>query len=228
MTRVAAVVVAAGSGQRLGLGMPKALVELAGEPLVVHAVRAMRSASSVADVVVVAGLADCASVASALAAAGLDVVAVCAGGATRRASVAAGLACVPRECDVVAVHDAARPLVSPTLIDRCIEALVAPWAATAPALPVVDTLKLVDPSREAVVRTVDRRHLWAVQTPQVFDRLTLQRVHARVATTDVTDDLALVELAGGRVHLVQGERRAFKITYPEDLVVAEALLATAS
>ncbi len=225
MTRVAAVVVAAGSGERLGLGLPKGLVPLAGEPLIVHAVRAVAAAGSVSDVVVVAGLDDCAAVACALSTAGLDAAAVCAGGRTRSDSVRAGLSSVPRDAAVVAVHDAARPLVSPGLVDRCVVALVEPWAATAPALPVVDTLKLVDPLREAVVRTVDRRHLWAVQTPQVFGLATLRRAHARLDASEVTDDLALVETAGGRVHLVTGERRNFKITYPDDLVVAEALLA---
>lgn len=224
MTRVAAVVVAAGSGQRLGLGVPKGLVELAGAPLVVHAVRALSAADSISEIVVVAAADECGRVSAALSMAGLEVAAVCPGGATRRDSVSAGLSSLPAAASVVAVHDAARPLVSPALVDRCVAALRPPWAATAPALPVVDTLKLVDPLREVVVRTIDRRHLWGVQTPQVFGRATLEQAHSRLDAADVTDDLALVETAGGRVHLVQGERRNFKITYPEDLVVAEALL----
>jgi len=236
VTRVAAIVVAAGSGQRLGREMPKGLVKLAGAPLVVHAAKAVAASTRVAEVVVVAGLDHCEQVSAELARAGLDVAAVCAGGVTRTDSVSAGLSALPPGISVVAVHDAARPLVSPGLVDRCVAALVDPWAAAAPALPVVDTLKLVDPTRETVVRTVDRRHLWAVQTPQVFARVTLERVHSRLGergpsharsldAAGVTDDLALVEAAGGRVRLVEGERRNFKITYPEDLEVAEALLA---
>jgi 2-C-methyl-D-erythritol 4-phosphate cytidylyltransferase len=227
VTRVAAIVVAAGSGERLGLGVPKGLVELAGAPLVVHAVRAVGGAASICDVVVVAGADHCEQVSAVLSAAGLDVAGVCAGGATRADSVSAGLAALGRDVEIVAVHDAARPLVTADLVDRCVAALVDPWAAAAPALPVVDTLKLVDPLREAVVRTVDRRHLWAVQTPQVFGRGTLEQAHARLAHAEVTDDLALVEEAGGRVRLIPGERRNFKITFPDDLVVAEALLAAA-
>ena len=223
---VAAVVVAAGSGERLGAGRPKALVPLAGEPMVVHAVRALWSAATVDDVVVVAGGEHCEEIAALLAAAGLDVAAVCAGGGTRQESVDRGLAACPRDADVVAVHDAARPLVSPALVDATVRALVDSWAAVAPGLPVVDTLKLVDPAQsDRVVRTQDRRHLWAVQTPQVFARGTLQQVHARLRGTAVTDDLGLVEAAGGRVRLVPGERANFKVTYPEDLVLAEALFA---
>jgi 2-C-methyl-D-erythritol 4-phosphate cytidylyltransferase len=123
------------------------------------------------------------------------------------------------------VHDAARPLVSPALVDRTIAALVDPWAAVAPGLPVVDTLKVVDAARERVVSTADRRNLWAVQTPQVFAHATLTRVHARIVAGEVTDDLVLVEAAGGRVRVIPGERRNFKVTYPEDLAMAEALLA---
>lgn len=218
-----AVVVAAGSGQRLGLGVAKGLVRLGGEPLVVHAVRAAESAELVDEVVVVAGAAQCAEVEDVLADAGLTVHAVVAGGETRRVSVGRGLAAVSSGTGLIAVHDAARPLASPALIDRTVSALGPPWDAVAPGLPLVDTLKLVDPDGR-VVRTVDRRALWTVQTPQVFARATLERVHARMDTATVTDDLGLVEVAGGRVRVVEGERRAFKITYPEDLALAEALL----
>lgn len=194
----------------------------------VHAVRALAAADTVDDVVVVAGAEDCDEVAAAIAAAGLAVGRVCAGGASRQDSVARGLEACPPGTTMVAVHDAARPLVTPALVDATVRALAGPWAATAPGLPVVDTLKLVDPAQgDRVVRTVDRRHLWAVQTPQVFALRTLRQVHARSAGAAVTDDLALVEAAGGRVRLVPGERTNLKVTYPEDLVVAEALLAVA-
>jgi 2-C-methyl-D-erythritol 4-phosphate cytidylyltransferase len=174
--------------------------------------------------VVVAAAPDCERAAAALAEAGLPAVTVCAGGPTRQESVALGLTACPAGTVVVAVHDAARPLVSPALVDATVAALTPPWAAVAPALAVVDTLKLVDGGSGEVRRTVDRRDLWAVQTPQVFARDTLERAH-RAAAAAVTDDLALVEAAGGRVRLVEGERRNFKITFPDDLVVAEALLA---
>jgi 2-C-methyl-D-erythritol 4-phosphate cytidylyltransferase len=220
----AAVVVAAGSGERLGAG-PKAFVELAGEPLLRHAARHLLASGVVDVLVVVAGPAELerarATVADLVPAAA--ALTVCAGGATRAESVGRGLASVPPQVEVVAVHDGARALVSPGLVARTVTALEPPWDAVAPALPVVDTLKLVDGER--VLRTVDRRALYGVQTPQVFERRTLEQLHARLDAATATDDLLLVEQAGGRVRLVEGERRNLKITYPEDLALAEALLA---
>ncbi len=212
-----AVLVAAGSGERLGRG-PKAFVPLCGRPLLSYALAALRASRAVGLIVVVVAPADV-DVASALLAPGERVV---AGGALRTASVAAGLAALPAGPSVIAVHDAARPLASAALIDATIAALVPPWAAVAPGLPVVDPLKHVASGR--VQRTVDRDGLWAVQTPQVFQRATLERVHSG-APSAVTDDLALVEAEGGAVRLIPGERAALKITYPEDLALVEALLA---
>jgi 2-C-methyl-D-erythritol 4-phosphate cytidylyltransferase len=199
--------------------VPKALVALAGVPMLVHAARAFAAATSIDCVVVV--LPPGAQVPREL---GDDVV-VTTGGETRQASVASGLDACPPSTRVVAIHDAARPLVTAALIDRTVTALQPPWDAVAPGLAVVDTLKVVD-SRQAVLRTADRSGLWAVQTPQVASRATLERVHARIASDAdaATDDLSLVERAGGRVRLVEGERRNFKITHPEDLALAELLL----
>lgn len=224
---VTAVVVAAGSGQRLGAGLAKAFVPVAGVAMVVHAVRAFALATTVDDIVIVAPHdADVDSVRTLLR---RDVVEpiIQAGGATRQESVSRGLAACPRGTSVVAVHDAARPLISPRLVDRVVRALVPPWDGVAPGLPVTDTLKLVDPTRRAVLRTVDRRGVWAVQTPQVFSRATLERVHARVASAAdaATDDLSLVERAGGRVRVIEGDRRNLKVTVPADLELAEELLA---
>lgn len=217
------MIVAAGAGRRLGAGVPKAFVPLAGRPMVVHAVEAFRRATSIDYLVAVVPeeLAD-----SAPQLCGDDVVCV-PGGAQRQESVSAGLDRCPPDVRVVAVHDAARPLVSPELIDRTVAALVPPWDAVAPGIPVVDTLKLVD-SRRAVMRTVDRTGLWAVQTPQVAGRATLERVHARVAPSAdaATDDLSLIERAGGKVRLVEGDWRNLKVTAPGDLTVAEQLLRT--
>ena len=218
---VDAIIVAAGLGERLAAGRPKAFVEIGGVAMVVHAVRAFAAAESIDGIVVV--------VPTALVDESRrlfpDGVTVTAGGATRQESVSNGLAACGSRTRVVAVHDAARPLISPRLIDRTVAALVAPWDAVAPGEMVVDTLKLVD-ERQAVLRTVDRRGLWAVQTPQVAARATLERVHARVASAAdaATDDLSLVERAGGRVRLIEGERRNFKITHIEDLTLAEQLL----
>lgn len=227
MAGAAAIVVAAGSGQRLALDQPKAFALLAGEPLLVHVVRALRASETVARVVVVVAPGRCGDAATALRDHGLAADAVCEGGPTRASSVSRGLDAAS-DSEVVAVHDAARPLVTPELVDRAVRALVDPWRAVAPAVPLVDTIKLVDDVLQQVVRTVDRRGLWAVQTPQVFGRQTLQRLHARLDDPAVTDDLALVERAGGRVRVVDGDRRNLKVTYPDDLLIAEALLARGS
>lgn len=217
----AAVIVAAGMGERLGAGRPKALVQLAGRPMVSYVIEAFRAATSIDALVVVVPRGWEAEARSAV---GEDVVIV-VGGATRQESVSAGLAGCDPAVRVVAIHDAARPLVTPALIDRTVAALVPPWDAVAPGVAVVDTLKAVD-SRLAVLRTVDREGVWAVQTPQVSSRATLERVHARLASAAdaATDDLSLVERAGGRVRLIEGDRSNFKITSPDDLAFADQLL----
>lgn len=225
-----ALIVAAGAGERLASGVPKALVDLEGEPLVVHAARSLAAAERIDGVVVVlpsdATDAVLDQVGERLRDAGVVDAVLTRGAATRQGSVSAGLAALDPSAEVVAVHDAARALVTPQLVDRVVAALEPPWDAVAPGVPVADTVKLVDGARHAVLRTVDRQGLWAVQTPQVARRITLERVHARIAgeADAATDDLSLVERAGGRVRLVAGERRNFKVTVPEDLVLAAALV----
>jgi 2-C-methyl-D-erythritol 4-phosphate cytidylyltransferase len=147
-------------------------------------------------------------------------VRVTTGGATRSDSVRAGLACVPADADVVVVHDAARPLASPTLFARVIAAVRDGADAAVPALPIADTVKRV--SDGVVVETVSRDDLVAVQTPQAFRRDALERAHAGAAID--TDDAALVERDGGKVVVVDGDPRNFKVTLPEDLALARVLL----
>lgn len=215
---VGALVPAAGSGVRLGPGAPKALRLLAGEPLLVHAVRGLRRSSDVGPVVVAAPAAELEQVRTLLA--GLDVVVV-AGGAERQDSVRAALAALPVDVDLVLVHDAARCLTPVAVVDRVVAALRAGADAVVPVLPVADTVKQVDGDR--VVQTVDRSALRAVQTPQGFRREVLERVHGSTGPA-LTDDAGLVEAAGGRVTTVAGADEAFKVTRPLDLVLAEALL----
>lgn len=229
--RTTAVLVAGGSGERLGAGVPKALVHLDGRPLLLHAALALARAETVTDtVVVVPENADedlVADVRRLLSDGGCADIVLARGGATRPQSVVRGLAAAPGDGDdIVAVHDAARPLVSPALIDRTVRSLVPPWDAVAPGLPVTDTVKQVEGGDAEVVRTVDRRPLWTVQTPQVFRRRVLEAAHARsgVLHERATDDLGMVEGAGGRVRLVAGERRNLKITVAEDLELAAAIV----
>ena len=216
---VGVVVPAAGEGVRLGPGGPKALRLLAGEPLLVHAVRGLRSAPSVGPVVVAAPPTAVAEVAALLAS--YDVVVV-AGGSSRTRSVAAGLAALPAEVDVVLVHDAARCLTPPEVVERVVAAVRAGAGAVVPVLPVVDTVKRVDGDR--VTATVERADLRSVQTPQGFRREVLVAAHAG-DPDEATDDAGLVERAGGEVVTVEGSDEALKVTRPLDLLLAEAMLA---
>lgn len=142
------------------------------------------------------------------------------GGATRSASVRAGLACVPATADVVVVHDAARPLATAALYQRVVEAVRDGADAAVPAVPMPDTLKRVRGG--VVVETVPRADLVAVQTPQAFRRDVLERAHAGAG--DDTDDAALVEAGGGKVVVVEGDARNFKVTVAADLELARALI----
>jgi 2-C-methyl-D-erythritol 4-phosphate cytidylyltransferase len=147
-------------------------------------------------------------------------VRVAVGGATRSASVRAGLACVPDDTDVVVVHDAARPLASRALFARVVAAVRAGADAAIPGVPVADTVKRV--RDHVVVETVPRDDLVAVQTPQAFRRAALAAAHASDGVG--TDDAALVEAAGGTVVVVEGETRNLKLTLVSDLELAQALI----
>jgi 2-C-methyl-D-erythritol 4-phosphate cytidylyltransferase len=215
---VAVLVPAAGQGVRLGPGGPKALRLLRGEPLLVHAVRRVAAAPTVGCVVVAAPPAEVAVVGRLL---GPDVLVV-PGGVTRQASVAAALAAAPTGYDIVLVHDAARALAPPELVERVAAAVREGHSAVIPALPVVDTIKHIHPSGE-VMRTLDRSVLRAVQTPQGFRRSVLEAAHA-AAVDDLTDDAGLAEKIGVAVWTVPGEESALKITRPFDLAIAELLL----
>jgi len=217
---VAVLVPAAGAGLRLGPGGPKALRLLAGEPLLVHAIRRVAAAASVRLIVVAAPAAEVEAVRELLAP--VAPVTVVAGGAERQESVSLALAAVPAEIGVVLVHDAARALTPPQLIESVAAAVRQGHPAVIPVLPVVDTIKEVGPG-EVVLGTVDRGVLRSVQTPQGFRHDVLAAVHASAADA-LTDDAGLVEKAGLPVTCVPGSDLALKITRPLDLVLAEALL----
>ncbi|WBB74123.1 2-C-methyl-D-erythritol 4-phosphate cytidylyltransferase [Micromonospora sp. WMMD1128] len=221
---VAVLVPAAGAGVRLGPGAPKALRPLAGEPLLVHAVRRIAAAPSVHTIVVAAPAADVASVRALLAP--VAPVTVVPGGAERQASVAAALAAVPAGPEIVLVHDAARALTPPDLVESVAAAVRDGHDAVIPVLPVVDTIKEVDAAGR-VLGTVDRAALRAVQTPQGFRRAVLDAAH-QAAGDPLTDDAGLVEKQGVAVFCVPGAELAMKITRPFDLTLAEHLLTTGS
>jgi 2-C-methyl-D-erythritol 4-phosphate cytidylyltransferase len=217
---VAVLVPAAGAGARLGPGGPKALRELAGEPLLVHAVRRLSAAACVAQVVIAAPADRVGDVRALLAP--VAPVLVVPGGVSRQLSVAAALAAADPELAIVLVHDAARALAPPALIERVAAAVRAGGPAVIPVLPVVDTIKQVDDAGR-VLGTVDRAVLRAVQTPQGFRRDVLVAAHA-AAVDEHTDDAGLAEMLGVPVHIVPGDEAALKITRPLDLALAELLL----
>jgi len=214
--RIAAIVPAAGRGERLGQPVPKAMVQIGGLPLVVHAVAALFQAGI--DTVVVAAPLDAIDDVRRM----VPRAAVVPGGADRRESVRNALAAIPPDVDAVLVHDAARPFVPDDVVRRVLDALQAGAAAVVPVLPLADTVKRVG-GDGVVIETIDRSTLRAVQTPQGFRRDVLAAAHAADATYDVTDDAALVEAAGVPVQTVPGDARAFKVTTPWDLAVAESL-----
>ena len=194
--------------------------------MVVHAVRSLAAATLVDLIVVAAPADDVVAVARLLAMPGSRVpIEVVAGGPDRQASVLLALAALPDDIDVVLVHDAARPLAPPELVDAVAAAVLAGAVAVVPGLPVTDTVKSVRSGgdSEIVTRTVSRGDLRSIQTPQGFDRRVLERAHA-AAVESATDDAGLVELLGLPVIVVPGSADAFKITGPRDLAIAEAIL----
>ncbi|WP_309710331.1 2-C-methyl-D-erythritol 4-phosphate cytidylyltransferase [Pseudolysinimonas sp.] len=219
------VVVAAGSGARLGDAEPKAFVALRGMPILERALRGVFDSVEPAQVVVVAPeshLKAARTIADRVAGPASSSVAVVAGGRTRQASVAAGLAALLPAVDTVLVHDAARALTPPALFDRVARAVRSTAGGVIPALPVTDTIKRVGVGA-VVLDTVDRSDLVHVQTPQGFPRAALEAAYAS-ATEEHTDDAALFAANGGSVTVVEGEARAFKITTPWDLRRAENVL----
>jgi 2-C-methyl-D-erythritol 4-phosphate cytidylyltransferase len=224
---VAAIVPAAGRGERLGLGRPKAMAVVGGLALVARAVDALVAGGADA-VVVVAPPGGEDAMRSAL---GSRPATVVPGGDDRVGSVAAALDALPADADVVLVHDAARCLCPPEVIRSVVDAVRAGRPAVVPVTAVADTLKRTGPAGE-VLATVDRRGLAAVQTPQGFDPATLRAAHERARALReaggpvvATDDAGLAEDLGVTVVTVPGDPRAFKVTTPLDLAMAEALVA---
>jgi 2-C-methyl-D-erythritol 4-phosphate cytidylyltransferase len=215
-----ALIVAAGRGERLGSGRPKALVPLCGKPMLEWSVAALQAVPAVTQIIVALPADD-------LEAAPAGTLAV-PGGLQRSHSVRNALAACA-DHDVVIVHDAARPLATPQLFEQALLELDrhADAAAVIAAAPVADTIKEVAGDGATVARTLDRSRLWAVQTPQVFRRAALERALTDASDDELaraTDDAWLVERAGGIVRILGADPGNMKITTREDLRVAELLL----
>ena len=214
---------AAGAGKRLAGTRPKAFAALAGRPLLAESLERLDSCDTVAGIVIAAppGWEE----ATILLSEELDcdkVSTVVRGGRKRGESVRLGLAEIPEEVELVLVHDAARPLVSAEVVKRVLDPLSEGWDAVVPALPLTDTVKLVEAER--VVETPERSSLVAVQTPQAFRAEVLRAAYAG-EHDEATDCSTLVERRGGRVAWVEGDRRLQKVTTADDLLLVESWLA---
>lgn len=223
MSRVAVVLPAAGAGTRMG-GVHKPLLELSGVPVLAHCLRPFLERSDVEWVVIPLPAALHRRPPAWLL--GDARVRTVAGGADRSDSVRRALAAVPREADVILVHDAARPLVSAPVIGRCIAAAAGGRSVLA-AVPVTDTIQQVDDDG-IVIGTPDRALLRAAQTPQAFPAGVLREAHDRAAADGVsaTDDAGLVVRYGGIVHVVHGDVENLKVTTQLDMLLAAAILST--
>jgi len=225
---VVAVVPAGGTGKRMGAGTPKQFLMLGGVPIMLHSLRALERAPSVSEVVLVVPKQEqTRALVEVVEQYGLKKVKkVVAGGATRQESVHCGLNETGEDVEIVVVHDAVRPFVTAELIEQSIEAARRLGGAIV-AVPMKDTPKQVGP--DALIRqTLDRHELWLAQTPQTFRRALLVEAYGKAETdrVHVTDDAALVERLGHQVGIVPGTWENIKITTSEDLVVAEAILAS--
>jgi 2-C-methyl-D-erythritol 4-phosphate cytidylyltransferase len=218
-----AIIVAGGRSQRMGFD--KLFAPLDGKPVVMHSIAAFEQTASVADIVLVARADRLADYEEVIRAGDFrKVVTVIPGGERRQDSVQRGLEQIGAATDFVAVHDAARPLVRPELVERILQ-LAREQGGAASGAPIRDTLKRVDQQR-VVTGGIARENLVAVETPQIFRRELLIRAYAAVdrAAVEVTDEISAVEQVGGKVVLVPNDEPNFKITYPADLALAEFVL----
>jgi 2-C-methyl-D-erythritol 4-phosphate cytidylyltransferase len=222
-----AIIVAAGSGVRLGSGVPKAFVKVGGRAMLSYSLGAVAQVSSIGEVVITVPEGFQSAARAEVAAAGLRVpVKITPGGIERQDSVRIALALTSSESQLVVVHDAARPLATPAIFEACLRAAARAGGAIA-AIPVADTLKRVDDGDHAIAATVARTGLWQAQTPQAFRRDLLLEAHRRGLSQRVvaTDDADLVERTGVRVEVVEGSTANLKITTPSDLAIVEAIVA---
>ncbi len=218
--RARAIIVAAGSGERMG-GLQKAFVPLLGRVMAWYSLRALEDAPEIDDIVLVVAADSREKAESLVVSMKLrKVAAICVGGATRRASVLAGLDVAPQS-EITLVHDGARPCVAPELIARGVAA--ATKGAAVPAVPVQDTIKEAEHGGR-VLRTPDRSALYAAQTPQVFLTELLKRAHHEAPADVLLDDASLFEALGWPVHIFEGDPSNLKVTRPIDLAFAEVVL----
>ena len=224
--KTTAIIVAAGEGRRIGTRLSKTYIPIAGRALLLRTLDQFCRSKRVNNLVVVIAnrdLAKCESLLRDDPQLEKQSWTLELGGASRQESVKRGLQKIPSDCDVVVIHDGARPFVSPGLIDRSIEEA---WTrkAVVVGVPVRDTIKMISETRQ-IISTPARDCLWEIQTPQAFERSLIVEAYEAAERNNLegTDDAMLVERLGKPVYLIEGERTNIKITVPEDLLFAEAL-----
>ena len=216
------VIVAGGSGQRMGGGLPKQFTLLAGKPILLHTLEAFHNAAVVDDIILVLPQDHIPTWQQIVENGAVDIPhKICAGGSERTFSVMKGLDLLPDE-GVVGIHDGVRPLLSKEMISHCFSEA----AKNDSAIPVTPIKASLRRKTEHGSEAVDRNDYFEVQTPQCFSLSKLKSAYAQIENKIVTDDAAVFELAGNKVHLVDGEESNIKITTSTDLKIAEALLAS--
>ena len=226
MDKVAAVIVAGGSGRRMGMNIKKQFIELEGKAILAHTIEAFNKCKVIDEIVVVVGKEDIDKVKTEIVSRyGYDkVIQIVEGGTERQESVYNGLMAVTKDIQYVMIHDGARPFISQVILEKAL-IMTKEKHATVVAVPVKDTIKVVNGELE-VEATPSRSTLWSVQTPQSFKKELLINAYAyaKEKSLIVTDDSMLVEAYGKKVHVVEGDYNNIKITTSEDLVLGQAIL----
>lgn len=226
MIRIGFIIVAGGSGLRMGAGIPKQFLPLGGRPVLLRTMEAIAAAVPEAETVVVLPAAHIGTLHELCERFGCTVrYRATAGGASRFESVEAGLKALPDDCSLIAVHDGVRPLVTADMIRRGLDCARTNRTAV-PVIPVTDTIREV--AADGSSHTIDRSKLRAVQTPQIFDGELLRRAYRDAAAMNdksrFTDDASVVEDFGTAISLYEGSRENLKLTTPADMTIAEAIL----
>lgn len=223
MKKVAAIIVAAGNSTRMG-GVNKQFADLCGKPVIVRTLSAFEKCEYISEIIISTRKSDIDEIKKVAQEFGISKLkTVVEGGATRAQSVRNAVACVSDDCRLLAIHDGARPLITDEVIKRAVEK-ANECGAAAVGVPIKDTLKKVD-QQGNIICTVDRSELFGVQTPQVFDKgLYLKALNDSDDSESCTDDCLLIEKIGGTVAMVSGDSGNLKITTPDDLPIAEAII----
>ncbi|MDD4899489.1 MAG: 2-C-methyl-D-erythritol 4-phosphate cytidylyltransferase [Candidatus Omnitrophica bacterium] len=223
MIYVAAIVVAAGKGTRFNSKIPKPLVKLEGQAVIMHSLAVLSRHPDIKEIIVVVNPSNRGGILKSIEKSAVKKIkALVLGGARRQDSVAYGLRAVSQDASHVLIHDAARPLIEANKISAAINAAKKSGGAVL-GVPVKDTIKAVD-KKNFVKKNIDRSNLWAIQTPQVFKKELIFRAYKKFTKATVTDDASLVEKLGKNVSVVFGSYDNIKITTPEDLLIAQAII----